>query len=232
MTTEYATNGIPMDENVAEQILDSGLSHLTVSVNAPNSKDYTWFHGVNAFQRVIDNLNAFRELRDRRGAKGPEIVAKIMTLSRWEDQIEAGLEQLKNGADQTVRSHVCFVDKGELENIESFRRQDLPFVQTCSSLSQVMIVYPDGLFRVCCAPEFTNEANPVLGDAHKDHFLNVWRSEAYRKLRVANSRGEAIIDSCRSCNVDLPDLVTDVLIKARQREELSTHPTNQKSVGV
>jgi MoaA/NifB/PqqE/SkfB family radical SAM enzyme len=216
--TEYATIGIPMNKKNALKIIESGLDRLMVSLNAPNKEDYQWFTGIDGFDRVVDNMKTLMALKREMGSSTPYVTTKIMTITRWEDQIKPMLEQLNGIVDEAIPSFIHYIDDDKrLTNIEEYKSYQKPIVSTCTYLTHILTIMPDGRFQICCAPDFTNEKTPKFGNAKTDKIRDVWQGHTYQQLRLANSQGKAVISSCQTCNVDRVDFTSDILIKAKQR---------------
>ncbi|HFD12395.1 MAG TPA: hypothetical protein ENJ32_08000 [Crenotrichaceae bacterium] len=80
---------------------------------------------------------------------------------------------------------------------------------------------PDGRCQICCAPDFTNEQTPELGNVRTNTIKDIWQSQLYEQVRRNNSQGKPVISSCQTCNVDHIDFTSDQLIKAKQRQIFS-----------
>ncbi len=213
---EYATNGILLDGKRSRAVIESGLDHLMVSLNCPDRETYRWFTGPDAYQRVIRNLRQFQALKQQMGAPRPRLSAKIMTLQRWENQIDDALAGLAEIVDQALPSHVHYYDHGELENVADFQKPPSPLVPSCTYLSYILSVMPDGSCDVCCASNFFKSPHPDLGNLNTATISQVWNGAVYRQLRRTNARGKPVVDACRRCNVDLTEFVVDLQTKARQ----------------
>ena len=57
----FNTNGYLLNEGRSEKLLSAGLDSIKISVNA--SRSYALIHGIDAFERVADNIKAFDGLR-------------------------------------------------------------------------------------------------------------------------------------------------------------------------
>lgn len=217
--TEYATIGIPMNKKNAQKMIESGLDRLMVSLNAPNKEDYQWFTGIDGFDRVIENMKTLMQMKREMSSSTPFVTTKIMTIKRWEKQIKPTLEWLNTIVDEAIPSHVHYIDDDKrLTNIDSYQAYQNPIVATCTYLTHILSIMPDGNYQICCAPDFTKEKIPNLGNAKTDGIKDVWESHLYAQLRLKNSQGKPVIESCQNCNVDRVDFMSDILIKSKQRQ--------------
>jgi len=220
--TEYSTNGILMERENALKIIESGLTSLEVSFNAPTREDYEWFTGIDAYDRVVRNMIGLMELRSKLGSLTPFIKTKVMGLKRWADKIEGFIHYWNGIVDDARVSPVSYYQDEELENIDSLKLTTNPLVPTCSYLTGNMLIMPNGRYQLCCAPDFAGEKyGPVdLGNAKDKNLIDVWCGERYMKLRRINARGLPIFANCLVCNIDRPDFESDLIVKAKQRKLL------------
>lgn len=66
--TEVTTNGVLLDEKMAQAVIRSGLKGITISVNAANRDDYKWLVGIDTYDQVVRNIHNFMKLRNGLGS--------------------------------------------------------------------------------------------------------------------------------------------------------------------
>lgn len=218
LKVEYATNGVLLNRTACKEVVDSKLDRILVSLNAPTSADYEWFTGLNAFERIMKNLGYLRAEKIRQGSSTPHVAVKLNSLKRWSGSISGAQQRLANLADQVVVEPVLFCEHDrDLENTPETQPKVLPLVPTCTFLSHIMTVLPDGRVMPCCAIEFTGESSEPIGDLNHQSIAEIWNGARIAKLRLVNSEGKPALESCARCAVNRPSIESDLLIKAKQR---------------
>lgn len=81
----FNTNGILLDQEQGDALVEAGLDELRVSIDAVTADLYAQLRGVDALNRIIDNLRSFIERHG--GLKQP-------LLSLWFVGMQANLHQL------------------------------------------------------------------------------------------------------------------------------------------
>jgi len=71
------TNGIALDEQAAEKACSLPFKQLAFSLNAANPETYRYLHGVDAFARVVGNMQ--RVLAARKGPY-PRVIARMLVM--------------------------------------------------------------------------------------------------------------------------------------------------------
>ncbi len=93
MPTEVVTNGVLIDESMAEALVSAGLDHLRISIDAVGDRLDEIRGGRRVWDRIVDGLKLIRSAKERRKANRP-LVTFCCTVSRlnldcWTDVYEA-----------------------------------------------------------------------------------------------------------------------------------------------
>ncbi len=70
LNVNVSTNGVLLTQDISRRILDTGLSSLNVSLDAPDAAEYLKIRGGSAdiFNKILKNIEAFAELKTSRNA--------------------------------------------------------------------------------------------------------------------------------------------------------------------
>ena len=85
----FITNGALLDADRAEALLEAGVDFLTVSCDAGRPETYEAVRGRDRFHLLIENLNRFRQTRDRLGHRARINWAFVMMRSNIDELPEA-----------------------------------------------------------------------------------------------------------------------------------------------
>ena len=199
------TNGAPLTTAVIDELVASGIDHVTVSIDAIREDTYGRIrHGLN-FQRVVENtLSLIRRLGPRR------VRVKFLRQRENEGEESAFASYWRR---QGVR--VIFAEPsnraGWLESYESIknRRPDSwkklvypalnRLVPACPIPFTWLTVLWDGRVIACC-----NDWGPrdTVGDLSKQTLKQVWNGEKlnhYRHLLWTHRAGESLV--CAGCSL-------------------------------
>ncbi len=83
----FNTNAITLDGRVADALIEAGLDELRVSLDASTRSTYTRVRGVDAFEKVVANLERFATLRRERGVSKPAV-------SLWFTALQENIEEI------------------------------------------------------------------------------------------------------------------------------------------
>lgn len=192
------TNGLLMTERIAEELIDSGLTRLMVSLDAFSEATYARIRLGSNFQKVMINVERFLDLRARRNVKLPLLRVSMVRLSLNEHEVDAFVEYWRDRADYIAIQDFASPAPGRAEF-------DLMFSPSHAGLSDFrcpqpwerLIVQGDGLVLPCCS-QFARAL--AVGNAKTDSLQSIWLSSAMERLRDLHRRGRYQDDEvCRKC---------------------------------
>ena len=227
---EIFDNFYNIEPDVAAELLELGVDHIFVSLDAATPETYRKIRPGSNFQRVINNVSALYRIKREKGIFLPEMRFHYITskLNQHEllrflemvDKIRGGLpakvlfaevlHPFKEIEDLYYRIPRSLMDKAERRgnelglavhwNRDVFRGQP---ISTCTNWSQPYI-FVDGSVLPCCA---LNEGNHrafqrehALGNVFQQPFKDIWYGEKYTKLRLSVHRGRAL-PPCDKCPI-------------------------------
>jgi len=193
------TNGSLLDEKRASRILDTPLDAITISFDGATREVYEHIRQGLHYDRVVENIERLRTLRDQRGRTTPLIYVNMvqqrdnvaearMFMSRWQGIADyAFIEPLHNmGGEEEI---------GALGLGGSWRRR-----YPCYHLWTGMEVYWNGAVGLCCV-DYNGSA--IMGDVTKSPLCEIWNGEAFRAVRELHQAGQySMHPLCRDCTAD------------------------------
>ncbi len=69
----FNSNGILLDENRQNAVIDSGLDELRISLDAASPQGYKRIRDSNKFDQIVQNLRSFQKLQKKRRAATPKV---------------------------------------------------------------------------------------------------------------------------------------------------------------
>lgn len=201
------TNGTILSPNKSRQLLEAGLSQISVSLDGKTPEEYEHVRKGAKYDRTMANILAFLELKRRQGNRRPHTI--IQTIRPFLPEM-----QDKNGRIHYPEPEAEFVRRFEELPVDEIRvllphtwrgeKTDIPsrplgpVYFRCKHLWMGLSIAWDGSAVGCC-----NDLNRihVRGSVVKDGLRAIWDGEDARRLRrlqVQRKYGEIML--CRDCH--------------------------------
>jgi MoaA/NifB/PqqE/SkfB family radical SAM enzyme len=183
------TNGLPLDEWVATELLDAGLSSLYVSIDASQVETYRRVRGAD-LATVESNLRRFLRLRREKGMSCNVMVSFVRNKGVSEDEIAAFRERWLKELDGVIFYNLAEYEAGntrftEINRVASDMMQRAGGRWPCLSPWQEIYVLPDGRIYYCCetVSKLAFENLQSMGSFPTQRLLDIWRGKLFSALR-------------------------------------------------
>lgn len=189
------TNATLLQGPLAEEILDSGLRRLSVSLDGFSAGVYEANRPGARFAEVCGNLAAFLERRRQLGRRLPRVAVEVMALPSASSsplRREFSRRFRKLGLDELVfkSAHNWAGYLGS--------RQDASPSAACTFPWNALVVLFNGDVLAC--PQDFFAVRP-LGNVHEAALLEIWNGSPMRELRRAFAVGGATsLSPCSGCD--------------------------------
>jgi radical SAM protein with 4Fe4S-binding SPASM domain len=190
------TNGMLLDAEMSAALIDSGLTHLMVSVDAARPETYNRIRPGGALDTIKRNLDQFLGLREKSGNRLPLVRVSFIKMSlNWDEQDEftaywsgradyLGFQEYANILGRRNTDYFA----GPKPSAENFR---------CADPWQRMALFVNGDMFPCCS-DF-GRLTP-LGNANATKVKDIWRSRGAARLREMHRLGQwEDHPSCQRC---------------------------------
>lgn len=187
-------------EKMAENLLDSGLDILQISLDGASQECYEKYRVGGDFARVIKNIQLIKDLQKKSNHYGTRIIWK-MVVNRFNEHEK---ELAKSWAEKLgvefmvveiyTPPHLAEEWKPREEFNDSYKIHT-DILESCYSLWQVATVNFNGDVIPCCS-EFSRK--DAIGNLFEEPFRKIWNNEIYRQLRRQNKKTL----NCSACHVD------------------------------
>lgn len=178
------SNGLLLDEGVAEKILDSNITKLFIGFDAFSKDIYEQVRVGSNYDKVIKNIQYLIDLKEKRNQIFPIIRISFVRTSINEKEIEDWYHFWKDKVDyitlQEYLSPVLDKSKNNLISENSKRKIYKVSEITCNSPFERAIIRGDGHILPCCAPFATQMS---LGNILDNKLQDIWNGETANSLR-------------------------------------------------
>lgn len=186
------SNGTCLNEKLSRDLILSGLDSISFSFDSLDKKEYEKIRVGADYEKTINNIKQFIEIRKRLGMKKPWIRLQMVNLKESRKDIDEFKKYWESMVDQvSYLDHIKWVDKvaGKVDIKEGF---------ACAPLWQRMVIAYDG--TITCVGDSYLE-HPI-GNAKRDSVLAVWKDNVMQKMRELHRNGEYHkIEICRKCQM-------------------------------
>ena len=167
------TNASLLDEEMSYAILESGVKTLVFSVDAADSALYSKLRVNGKLEKIVTNIKKFQEIRTK-NYPNSKIITRVAGVKVNNQQ---NLDNMEKYWGDFV-DQVAFVNYVPWENVYQSKYSG---IQTpCSDLWRRMFVWWDGKVNPCDV-DYKSELSS--GDIKNHNISELWKSDAYNKLR-------------------------------------------------
>ncbi len=189
MAVAMNTNGLTLNEDLAQFFVDQKVDSVMFSIDAVTRKTLRKIRGIDK----LENLEAavFRLMKMRGDASFPRVGVSFTTQDdnahEYDDFVARWV-----GVVDVVRMGLLF-ENGTFPDMET-PPERLP----CPALYNTLPVHNDGTVTVCCLDGFKSTN---MGNVFKEGVRAVWNGEKFAKARYFHETGQwDQIPFCKPCN--------------------------------
>lgn len=202
---EIITNGSRLCPEVNQQLIDSGIDRIRISIEALDSEGYKNICGANIeFNGLLRNI---KDLYDRSGKC--EIYCKIVDVAvPTETDKNKFFEMFGEICDRYFIDNVIplWSDFDELvmgDNLKGVHGQEIKNVKVCPYSFYSLIINPDGEVTVCCADW---KRKLIVGDLKTESLKEIWNGKKLRNFWIAMLEGKKnCFEMCQKCLLPMYD---------------------------
>ena len=192
------TNGMLLDNDKSQAIIDAGLSVISFSIDSADPKTYEAARAGAKFDRVIENAKTLLSLIKERKAKEPYVIIQSIVPVGQElvpdKRLTDLFEGLPVGHFKVLHPHNW---RGEADVGESRKESETP--NPCMFLWHELSVGWDGKVLGCCADL---NGSFIRGDLTKESILDVWNNEKSMGIRGIHGKQSPFEHPlCAQCSV-------------------------------
>jgi MoaA/NifB/PqqE/SkfB family radical SAM enzyme len=197
------TNGLLATEENLKMVIEAGLHSIKFSINAGTQETYKLVHGQDAFDKVIENLKACYELKQKINQKLRIMVSYVVTK-----QNEKEIEQLKRIVAPYITDNVIVhavapaymwrynINAEHL--IPETMKYDKVLIPCKMVFNRVHITY-NGYLTACCQ-DFHYDL--LLADLKQSSLQDAWYGEKAMALREAHVKHDLKGILCNNCYIN------------------------------
>lgn len=210
ISTYINTNGTILTENKSNELIDSGLCNLSISVNSFDEKVFAETRSGASITKIAENIKKFIEIKKGKNTKKPIVSFRAILMKETEPHMEdlvfkaneLGIDVLYIQlfmsiiADKNLMESSLKKDEIELfsEKVEKWKKQiqmsivTESFGKSSNNLGQCKLpwfspnVTAEGYVTPCCT--ISNPSILNMGNVFETPFERIWNSEKFVDFRT------------------------------------------------
>ena len=210
--TATSTNAHFIDQNKAEEIIDSGLDRLIISIDGLTQETYENYRVHGNLAKVIEATKLLIAAKKEKKSETPHLIFQFLAVKPNEHEIPA-VFTLGNelGIDEVRIKTAQLYDYKNGNSLMPENEKYSRYVRTsdgtyklkyktgnhCWRMWSGSVLTWDGKVVPCC---FDKDAQHVLGTIEQTPFTEIWNHKKYRGFRQAVLTGRNQIDICQNCS--------------------------------
>jgi len=225
---EISTNGILLNKDLGEKLIDTHLDYLRISIDGINQETYAKYRHGGFVDIVWENLQKFRKLRDSMGQKFPIIEVQCLATCYTENIIdELKIKAINAGSDRfrvkTFNAYMsgenkskegkCFLPKNKslsrYKDYSNLKYKNKFKLQTCKWPFERLVILSDCTIVPCC---YDFNGQYVLGSIYDKIENNQndwwWTNERQKFINRINESPNSV-KMCTRCPVGVPCLAVN-----------------------
>jgi radical SAM protein with 4Fe4S-binding SPASM domain len=210
--TSTSTNAHFIDQVKADEIVQSGLDRLIISIDGMTQETYENYRVNGKLSKVIEATKCLIASKNRLKSSTPHLIFQFLAVRQNEHEVPSVFKLAKEIGIKEVRIKTAQLYDYKNGNTlmpenDEFSRYKLTSNGTyvlkyrtgnhCWRMWSSSVLTWDGKVVPCC---FDKDAQHVLGSIIEKDFDLIWRSEKYHSFRKAILKNRNGIDICQNCS--------------------------------
>jgi len=214
MFVNTSTNSYFLNDKIINELIDSGLDQLIVSLDGASEKTYNKYRKKGSFKAVVENLKKASELKKQKNTRFPEIKLQFIVMKHNEHEIQNVIELAKQTQVDTLFLKTVGVMHPKLKKqiykylpknhafqrymLEESEIKKIPLSsKVCDYLWSEITINVDGSIVPCCRDA---QGKYILGNIKKQKLSEIWNSEKMIDFRKKVLENKDTIDICKTCS--------------------------------
>ena len=194
----FHSHGGLLTENKAQELINSGLDKLLISIDSPKKEKYEKLRVLSKFDSVINNLIRFKKIRNESQSLNPLIKCNFIEFPNiTKQELE---ENLKFGL--TLADCVGFqeyIDPTNTIGNNKIYKSDYKSSFACQQPFTRLSIAEDGTVSPCC---LDHEFDLSVGNVNKKSITELWKSNKMEMIRKKQRDGKFFeIPRCKNCQM-------------------------------
>ncbi len=210
--TATSTNAHFIDEQKAQEIVESGLDRLIISLDGTTQETYQAYRINGNLETVVESTKKLVSTKKKLNSSTPHLIFQFLVVAPNEHQIEdakhlaneLGVDEIRFKTAQVYeyKNGNSLIPQNEkyaryVKNSDGTYRFKFKVQNKCWRMWSSAVLTWNGKVVPC---SFDKDAIYQMGDISQDSFKKVWKNVKYTAFRKQILRNRSIIEMCKNCS--------------------------------
>lgn len=202
---DIVTNASLLNKDLADRLIQAGLSKLRISLEGLSTEDYQKNCGARVdFDKLVENISYFYQQR-----QSTKVYIKIIDyMVQTDEQKQKFFDIFTPICDEIAIEHItptiAEIDYNKLtEGMKVEKPQNgeqMLATKICPQPFYMCQINPDGNIVPCCSMKYP----VILGNVHEESVQEIWHGDKYNEFRLKLLNGvESVGKVCQECQLYL-----------------------------
>ncbi|MBU3934644.1 radical SAM protein [Patescibacteria group bacterium] len=195
-----STNGMLLSEQKSYELIQAGLTHLLISLDAATPKTYSIIRRGGNYEKVINNIENFLKIRAKLDSRLPLLRLSFTKMKLNVHEVKQFIETWVNKVDYiTIAGYLDNLNNSEINKELAIGKGNLKERKkfNCWQPWTRCTIFANGDVFPCCL-NFGRDT-PV-GNIYKNKLSDIWQSDTVKYIQDINKAGEYFkYPTCLKC---------------------------------
>jgi radical SAM protein with 4Fe4S-binding SPASM domain len=194
------TNGLLLNERIAEALVRAGTPRVFISIDAATPETFLKIRGSRDLEKIEENVKRLVVIRDRAGSALPIVRVSFCVQPANKAERAAFIEKWENVVDhvdiQEMHDFSRVQEMGALSEAERFEAGAVADPELrCHQPWEKLTIWSNGDVSPCCT---FHGKNLIVGSVHRQTVGEIWNGEKIGEVRRQLANG-TLNPVCRVC---------------------------------
>lgn len=187
----FTSNFALANRDIIDELLNSNLDELTISLNSIDKDEYTRIMKINDYDKTLSNVD-FLLNRKKELQSGLKINVSIVARPEDKEKVDKFKKTWNNKANVRVMKLGKWIDDEKSDSMIVKQKNN----SMCKDIYKQICLLSNGDFALCCF-----DCEGIIGkNIMKSSIRRGFNSSVYRKIRRAQVQNGRNIEQCKSCS--------------------------------
>ena len=197
LKTQVFTNGLPLTEKKADEIISAGLDSIRFSVDGASQATYSLNRVGGEFEKVYKNMDMMVK-RAKKKKSNIDLTWQFIALRNNEHEVDEAKNLAKAINIPFFVKTFAETDPNLAPRNPKLRRKLQ--LKPCTDIYRMTLVYYTGEVVICC---YDLKGQHIVGDLREQSLKEIWNSNKYRTIRKridsADQNPKEEPEICKNC---------------------------------
>ena len=202
LLTHMTTNGLLLDDNMCNKLIDAGLDSIIVSLQGTTEEEYNKVRNTDKYKCIHDNILNLVRIKKDRGVNHPWVHVSTTITDETDKQTKEWKDYWNSIVNSTGVGYTWFKrleDKSRVEDLVD-RSKELLHNFRCIEVMNKLSIDWDGAVSPCCL-DYNQQL--TIGNINNTNLMELWKSPQVKAIRtLLGQKRQDIFNLCSGCELN------------------------------